>query len=285
MADRSEKTGQLPDWFTPDLYKYENTPEYWLEEISRRIMVVISVQGPSNLATEFFLETIVRREKPSWDYGSRRDYARGPVSNLSVFEATYLSNLWLEDKSQRRSFELAALVAKPTSKAAMEITKKGSRDELNKLNETASLREPGSEGGFMQRYIMDGRLPISIDITLDNKTLKHAFEDWLKGIRDVMGNPKKLGNPIGEKDFVDWSKYAVLPAFDLLYWKALGQIKLTDAAIGYLLWPDQDPSIKFDDVVDTTDRYRRTTKPLIWRVISSKMYERLRRQTTLEKRI
>ena len=277
MIDRSEQSDVLPDWFTPELYKYESTSEYWLQEIERRLRAqVCAGRADKDLVAEFFLKTVIHPDDDAPEYGKIRENIRRPVSTLSVFEAVYFTKLAMDDRSQQRSFELASMCAKDPEKALLEV----SRDQIDEINKPDSLKNPASGRNL---YFLNGRVPCSIDIELDDKTLKKAFEDWLAYFRGRPTLTRKLRNPIEKKEFSHWSKFRVLTAFDLQFWSQLGFIKLTDAVIGRLLWPDQDPSKQLGNVVDTTGRYRKTTKPLVNHVISWRLYERLRYQWSLAK--
>ena len=106
-------------------------------------------------------------------------------------------------------------------------------------------------------------VPLMVNINSDNRTLTKSFSRWLKEIRRLGGSKKH--RPFNGSDFSNWHRYRILPAFDLLHWRALTASLYTDAMIATVLWPGGSDSA---DGVDLSERFRRVTKPLVEQIFS-----------------
>ena len=204
MGKHSDNLKEMPSWFTPELYEYEDTPEHWLAEIERRLHVksVIEVLDDRERAAELFLKIVVLREDDSDHFGKLETDVRWPVGKLSVFEATYLSQLWSNDEPEKRVIEFATQC---TVNPASAVCKNTDKLESSDLNDTDVLKDLGSDA-HLQRDILKWRVPLSVDIRLDDDILKFAFSVWLTGIRGALGDPKYKRREIRNKDLQHWCR-------------------------------------------------------------------------------
>jgi hypothetical protein len=92
-------------------------------------------------------------------------------------------------------------------------------------------------------------VPLTIDITQDDETLKLAFRVWLAGTRAIVGQAKR---PIGAKEFSEWKEYRILQVFDLEFWGRLNGLRYSDSLLARILWPDAE--------VDAEERLRKVSR-------------------------
>jgi hypothetical protein len=114
----------------------------------------------------------------------------------------------------------------------------------------------------MDRRYPDKRLPaITVDLRASDEDLILEFKNWLyekrKSQKDI-GFREKM---FGEKEFSDWIKNRILPYLDLTIIAKAKGIKITNALMGNLLFPD-------DIEVDVAEKVRKTVKPMAKKVMS-----------------
>jgi hypothetical protein len=168
------------------------------------------------------------------------------VQELSAFDAAYVSALMSRRKTGqnvllgarrfnrlKRTHELA-IKAPPTMAAAR---RRSFGDYINDRTERIHLSE-----------VLHG-VPLTIDITQDDETLKLAFQVWLAGARAILGQVKR---PIGDKEFAEWREYGILQVFDLEFWGRLNGFRYSDALLAKVLWPHAE--------VDAEERLRKVSR-------------------------
>ncbi len=120
--------------------------------------------------------------------------------------------------------------------------------------------------------------PITVDTSLDDKTLVDSFKMWLKMVREE--ESRKAAKPFTSKDFDRWNRYKILQVLDIDVWSKITGNKITDSALAGFLWPDND--LDAEDI-SPLDRLRKVTRKTITSVISTKTLRRLAAQVEAEK--
>jgi hypothetical protein len=267
----------MPDWYPLAGYSRELSAEGWLEAIGKRLvlgMYVYSVieDGDTDEAERKFQSIVVERDNNPIG-GLLEANPRFPVDELQVFEAFYLSALW----GPEEYVDLRDLAARFADNPRETLTNAPTDYwKIENLGGDVLRHFDDKDAGAAQGQLLHLRVPIAVDISLDDETLVECFQIWLTTIRKSLG--KETPKPIWDKDFARWKKYGVLSAFDLLLWEKIKNYRYTDAYLGHALWLEQNPD---SDFVDTSERYRKTTKPLMKRVINWNTYHRLAGQTSL----
>jgi Family of unknown function (DUF6387) len=249
-----KRVEQLPGWFPLPVYSDSLTAPQWHHELAMRLAVHTAHRNTGNTqkAISSFHSLIVDskyRDKNGSNglLSGERDLSRAwPVQELSAFDAAYLSALMSRRKTGKkvlhgarrfnrlkRTHELA-IKASPLMAAAR---RRSFADFINDRTERIHLSE-----------VLHG-VPLTIDLTQDDETLKLAFQVWLAGAREILGQAKR---PIGDKEFVEWKEYGILQVFDLEFWGRLNGLRYSDALLAKMLWPDAE--------VDAEERLRKVSR-------------------------
>jgi hypothetical protein len=249
-----KRVEQLPGWFPLPVYSDSLTAPQWHHELAMRLAVHTAHRNTGNTqkAISSFHSLIVNskyRDKNGSNglLSGKRDLRRAwPVQELSAFDAAYLSALMSRRKTGKkvlhgvrrfnrlkRTHELA-IKASPLMAAAR---RRSFADFINDRTERIHLSE-----------VLHG-VPLTIDLTQDDETLKLAFQVWLAGARAILGQAKR---PIGDKEFVEWKEYGILQVFDLEFWGRLNGLRYSDALLAKVLWPDAE--------VDAEERLRKVSR-------------------------
>ena len=101
--------------------------------------------------------------------------------------------------------------------------------------------------------------PIQINLECTDEQLMTAFKEYLKLRRDDELEFYSLAKSI-DSNLSKWSEINLMPLFDLLYWKAAVDKKLTYTVIGDAIWPS--------DLIGLEQRVRKQGLPMIERVFS-----------------
>jgi hypothetical protein len=249
-----KRVEQLPGWFPLPAYCDSLTAPQWHHEIAMRLAVHTAHRNTGNTqkAISSFHSLIVNskyRDKNGSNglLSGKRDLSRAwPVQELSAFDAAYLSALMSRRKTgkrilhgvgrfnrQKRTHELV-VKASPLMAAARR------RSFADFINDRTERIHPSD--------VLHG-VPLTIDLTQDDETLKLAFQVWLAGARGILGQAKR---PIGDKEFVEWKEYGILQVFDLEFWGRLNGLRYSDALLAKVLWPDAE--------VDAEERLRKVSR-------------------------
>ncbi len=192
---------------------------------------------------------------------SKKDLKRAwPIQELSSFDLAYLASIMSQHSKgnkvlravrhynrEQRSHEI--LIKAPPLLA--DARRRSSAEHSNYHSERVEVSE------------MVHGVPLTVDITQDDETLKLAFSIWLAGARNLLGAAKV---PIGEKDFQAWKEYGLLQVFDLEFWGKLHGIRYSDALIAGAIWPNAE--------FDSTERIRKVSRKKVhevfddWRFVS-----------------
>jgi hypothetical protein len=282
---RKRKTGKLarsrdalPEWYPLPVYGDSLTAAQWHHEITLRLAILTALRNTDDRkkAVEAFVGQVVKSKykKQTGSNGllaGKRNLNRAwPIQELSAFDLAYMAAIMSSHKTgnrilrgirffnrQRRSHELL-LKAPPLLDAA-------------RCNSSAVYSNYRSERVEVSEMVHG--VPLTIDITQDDETLKLAFGIWLAGARQILGGAKA---PIGDKDFRAWKEYGLLQIFDLDFWGQLRGVRYSDALIAELLWPDAE--------FDSTERIRKVSRKKVYEIFHDwKFVLRFWRQLELSK--
>lgn len=245
---------ELPDWFPLPVYNDSLTAPQWHHELTMRLAVRTAHRntGDTQKAISTFRSLIVHskyRDKNGHNglLSGRKDLKRSwPVQELSAFDAAYLSVLMSRSKTGnkvlmgtrrynrlKRTHEV--LIDPPPLMAA--ARRRSFATFANDRTERIHFSE-----------VLHG-VPLTIDITQDDETLKLAFGVWLAGTREIVGQAK---HPIGDKEFSEWREYGVLQVFDLEFWGRLNGLRYSNSLLARILWPNAE--------VDAEERLRKVAR-------------------------
>ncbi|MFT6437488.1 MAG: hypothetical protein ACJAVI_005562 [Candidatus Azotimanducaceae bacterium] len=252
---------QPGDWFQLSQYQANKDPVYWRDSIYSRsvfsdLLTLFVQSGVQSVAiAEFFKEFIYIGFPSPYVLPSSsvqlvrksERKSRKPGSEFSI-EKSLISAAKTELQSKEPDLKFAAAVFR-----------------------TARAYSPSShtflEGELDQNSDV---LLVAIDLNQDTETLQ---ADFLRLVQHRQAKAKRVDSnrALKEIDFQRWFTYGVLPCFDLLLWQEATGTKLTNEAMGALIWPDGD--------FNRADRVRKQSIPLLERVFSERIYRRLLRKT------
>ena len=140
---------------------------------------------------------------------------------MNRFEAAYLAHL-AAPHSTTDELTWAQRLASEPSKWLAEFHDKGddlsARGDAQSIFTNESIQDSADVLGF--------RLPLLVNVNLDDDTLKTCFSIWLTGIRASLYPAPKA---FEDRDLKHWKKFGLLPAFDLQLWNRLTGAGYTDA--------------------------------------------------------
>lgn len=286
---RQKDKPRLPDWYPLATYAGELSDDEWVAEVWMRLGFKAAYENHAahkrgritfangSTAEDTFVAMIRRDgERPQFISKDEIDYASAwPVRAMTVFEAAFLTyldhykmspdeKLWSKRLGQDPAKWLGRFFRSDAHKRVLEGEK------------AYAGNYPDSDldsRGDTHFEVVGPRLPLMVNVNLDDETLKLAFSVWLAGLR---AGSKEQKVPFSDKDTADWKKFGVLQAFDLSMWNRMTNAGYTDAFIAQAIWPD-------DEFVDRTDRYRKVTKPKVGRLFTVWEAERLTHQVALAK--
>jgi hypothetical protein len=270
---------RLPDWFPLPIYKQQLTKEEWFEEIALRAAVqsvaynqeagLVAAKPLDRTFREIFV-TRACRTSASLAQGAQKHF--WPVREPLPFELYFLvENQRLPEHALAE--EWAKRLRADPKRSLGEFIISGAKDKVSALERNVDKALPPDE--YMD--VMGKRVPLIIDLDHDDETLELAFQVWLAGMRAHIGETAR--QPIGEKEMKKWSKFGLLPAFDLSFWGHITDTRFTDAFIARSIWSDGTE----ENFVDLTERYRKVTKPMVEAVFHWNFVQRFWRQMELEK--
>lgn len=124
----------------------------------------------------------------------------------------------------------------------------GSMEQLEFLN--TPIDEFLIKGGFSSEHSH-----VVVDLTATDEQIKNDFNRWLTQYREFKGIKPRKRN-FTKNDMEEWVKLKLLAYLDLILIANNENQKITQAEIGKLLYPDV-----LGEVVDPTERIRKTTRP------------------------
>jgi hypothetical protein len=282
MANR--RNVRLPDWFPLPIYKQQLTKNEWLTEIGLRAALQTADQNvregkvkafrTDKPADETFRAMFVTREARSGGgLAEAQEAGFWPVRDPTPFELFFLA------EKQRiplhAGVEAWVTKLKEKGKVAMrEFVESGAQNKMKAMKLQID-KASAAVDNYMD--VIGKQACLMVDLDYDDATLALAFKVWLAGVRGALN--EKSPQPVGEKDFTKWTRFGLLPAFDLLLWSRVTNARYTDAFMARAVWPDGPDATEF---VDITERFRKVTRPMVEEVFDWNFVQRFWRQMELE---
>lgn len=261
-----------PDWFSTSLYEPIKEEGEWLNEIVTRLIMLR--ESDSDEAKKQFQKYVVDKNPIKLsEHFKKGDFELSdiwPVREINCLEVALLNKYMLDDEL------LKALKGPLDVRVNNPEDFFGNKKNIEALERSILMKSavtPATRAGLDIRG--EGmHYPITVDISQDDATLKMAFAEFLKDIRQVCtdGGLKTPKKRLGAKEFADWYIFSVLPCFDLTLWADMNEVHFTDPFLSDLLWAENNTPF------DRVGRLRRTTRPLISEVINWNMVDRLELQ-------
>jgi hypothetical protein len=281
----NKRNAALPDWFPLPIYRQVLTKNEWLTEIGLRAALqtaernmregkvkAFRTEGP---ADETFRAMFVTRETRSGgDLAAAQEASFWPVRHPTPFELFFLA----ENQRVPEHAEAEAWATKLKQKgkpAIAEFVASGSKKKMGQMDLKTLEKDSAAVANYMD--VIGKQACLMVDLDYDDQTLELGFKVWLAGIRHLLD--EKAPQPIGDKDFAKWTRFGLLPAFDLLFWSRVTNTRYTDAFMAKAVWPDTADVAEF---VDTSERFRKVTRPMVEEVFHWNFVQRFWRQMELE---
>lgn len=254
---------RCPEWFPLNTYVVApSTYAHWIRSLAIR-MVVMDAPQPNDWKCEKYKALVLEDARTDWEIPDPGRFLA--VRDITAYEGFKLAQLF-DTPGNAESKKLAELkgVAPPTE------------EEMGIRRRVPVAEADGQEWG----ETFDFRLPVTVDLSLDDKSLVLHFEIWLSMVRAGMKEQgsDELSAPITiTHDALDrWHAARVLAAYDLLSWREISGATYSDAAISGWLWPDSG-ALSDGTFVDRAERLRKVTRPLLERVFCWPTIYRLER--------
>jgi hypothetical protein len=255
---------KIPDWFP--LPVHETAPltyEHWMRAICFRLAIANAPQ-PNQWKAEKYLAVVIDDTGTTWQEPN-------PLDFLGIRELT-----------PYQAFVIAGYHDNPANAAAKALAQRALKKQRAYSREEDSIRRHMPDESSDDRVWYDEfmyRIPVLVDLALDDKTLLDHFKFFLdvqRGFAKEQGIDTTLPL-INEEAFQHWHKFRLLAAYDLLTWREVSGARYTDAQIAASLWPDIGPMAE-GAFVDRAERFRKVTKPLVEKIMTFYTVERLERQ-------
>ncbi len=248
---------ELPDWFPLPVYEHDLSPDEWASHLTRRVLGKRSIDSDPDATNRknSFRSLIVDEQVIDDEIGEYLGKTpRVAIDFLNAFESFYVFSLWseVENKDAR---EFARMLAEGDISGLSSLS---SRGELMDMMNTPSISYPLTGSNPNTAVNLGGRHLLSIDMSIDDETLIQTFKDFLVSNRD--STARSHHRRFGDAAFMRWKNAGILPAFDLTLWGDINGYRYTDVVMGNALWPDEQAKQR---PADTTERYRKGTKPLM----------------------
>ncbi|MES2353282.1 MAG: DUF6387 family protein [Pseudomonadota bacterium] len=271
---------QLPDWYPLPIYNSTLTEDEWLTQIIIRATFQTVWRNYKNGLIEedkdwktVFKNLIVENDITSEGFIGKDKKVHWPVREIKPFEVFYTAEN-CRGNCYDDAREWAKKLVDNPKKYLGEFFTSNIDERFQSLNFNSS--------SVKNEHVIDvmGRTaPLIIDLDYDDETLSTAFAIWLAGARNALDESHKRS--VDKKDFKKWAYFRVLPAFDLLLWATLENLSYEDKVMGSILWPEEFINV----TTDTTDRYRKNTKPLVRKCFEWDFVNKFWSQRRLEKKM
>jgi hypothetical protein len=283
---KHRRNDKLPDWFPLPIYAATLDLEAWHREVMLRVGfqtahrkkndAQLSRLKPPGDIVQGFISVFVRSEYSNLTLINKSNL-RWPISEPSSFEVLFLSE-GISNDEEARSWA-KSLASAADARAA--VLRDFYASEFHNTGQDRPARDKDLAPKItpdVWRNVLGRRVPVMIDLDVDDKSLLGVFDIWLKLARSHLDEtaPKR----IDERAIERFRRFGVLAAFDLRFWAEINGLTYTDAFIATKLWPDSATDV--DEFVDVTERYRKITKPLVDEIFSWPFVERLSRQVELQ---
>ena len=246
MANKTEfQISNLPDWFS--LKKYATAEQLdvsgWVRQIGPRYSCHICLtNGNFNSFWHGF--------SPLMKHGIYNDpFAEDafPVFQLNP------------DRTQRwvtasvRSIELWEIGENVDDNLIMEMNRAAEKADTDFLNTLFNIYRYERDWVASDAWLI-------VDLNAADKQIIDDFQSWLKAIRELL-NIKSPKTTFSENKFRQWTNSRVLPYIDLSLWSRAENVWIKDKLYGDILFPEEID-------IDTTERIRKTTRPLARRLLT-----------------
>jgi len=246
MTNETEfQISNAPDWFS--LKKYATTEQLdisgWIRQIGiRYICEICLTEGKPELFWEGFSALM----------------KHGIYNEPDADDAFHVFKLDPE-RAQRwitasvRSIDLYDIMHEIDDNIIMDIKRAVYENDENLLDTPFDI----------YRYERDRRAGdtwLIVDLNATDKQIIDDFQLWLKVIRELL-NVKSPKTYFSENKFKQWANARVLPYIDLSLWSKAHNVRIKDKLYGDILFPDEID-------IDTTERIRKTTRPLAKKFLS-----------------
>lgn len=224
-------------WFNLDNYPPHKKPEYWLEQILRRIDFenLFNSTSKGNLDykdvfTEYVINQTPDYNLPPTKLGSiipRERNAPAPAALTTVEE---IESIW-------RYFDMDDKVEKHLHSRTDEVTETETEEGIlysfNPIGEPMPIPE----------VFLGEDLFLTIDLNHDDESIMASVLSIVKEQRaklnDATSNQiKHRKKRISERDFANWYTYRALPMYDMLLWAKITGRSLKLSSLARLFWPD-----------------------------------------------
>jgi hypothetical protein len=285
----------MPDWYPLETYQRTLSAEEWASELYIRLGLRIAFRnckamaeergGPIRMGRdqsspeETFI-AVLSDQAPSrkgrFIFDTEPDLSRDwPINIQTAFEAEFLAHLLRPYANPEHIAWAQRLALHPELLGEFIVRKEGGEIVEDRASSWDKL-PPNL--GLLCRDILGARVPLMVNLNLDDESLKTAFSVWLLGMRQQLGGVSKAA--YDGKDFKKWHEFKVLQVFDLDLWMEIKGINIKDVVIGRELWPEDDPQL---GDFDRTDRLRKVTREINERLFTPWECERLIHQVRLIK--
>lgn len=285
----------MPDWYPLETYKRRLSAEEWASELYIRLAFRIAYRnckgmaeknsGPirmgheQNSPEETFI-AVLSDQAPSREgrfiFDAEPNLSRDwPINVQTAFEAEFLAQLLRPYANPEHIVWAQRLTQRP--ELFVEFIEREERGEILR-DRTSSWDSLPPNIGQLCKDILGARVPVMVNLNLDDDSIKTAFSVWLTGMRHQLGGECKAA--YDEKDFEKWHDFKVLQVFDLDLWMEINSTNIKDVVIGRELWPEHDAQL---GDFDRTDRLRRVTRKINERLFTTWECERLVHQVRLIK--
>jgi len=246
MADEAEfRISNLPDWFS--LKKYATTEQLdisgWVRQIGPRFLCVQSL-------TQGDLDSFWSRFAPLMKHGIynaplTRD--RYPVLQLDPDRP----DRWFT--ASVRSIALWEIAENLDDNLIMEMNRAAEKADTEFLDTPFNIYRQERDWVASDAWLI-------VDLNAADKQIIDDFQSWLKAIRELL-NIKSPKTTFSENKFRQWTNSRVLPYIDLSLWSRAENVWIKDKLYGDILFPEEID-------IDTTERIRKTTRPLARRLLT-----------------
>lgn len=259
---------ELPDWF--DIKKYDPVKEFnagdWAFQLGKRnfIQVVIDQNWDDDDLPWKLISRI--HGNPILEYGNEE-----------------INDFW-DDEFKQRPFNSCSLRSLTAMDAYCHLDDRLEdvwaacrRDDhmVSTKQDVLLCREPYDL--LMRKAGIDcgGDNSLVVDLNSTDEELITDFKNWLKHYRLASGC---VSRPMrySKKDFDEWYGKGILPFIDLVHWSRLNNTTITQKVLGDVIFPDEPD-------IDTTERIRKTTKPLARMLLKGSVYKALQSQDNTAK--
>lgn len=264
-----EKIVKLPDWHPQPIYKKDDlTPEEWLQEIYKRVILKEKLERPSLSKTEqeeIFSSIILKNEVEDVLAAIRpilpRPFRPLSLTELLIMAFQVFNSKWYKTLKEKNELETALGVfvnqglttLTPEQKELLYICKEIPWYEFRG-------EEPKTKWLPEEHPFLHG-IPISFNPGFHR-------EDSLSELRSLINAwQKPKTRPLSKKIFKDWQSKRILELFDLNLWFKIQETPLRPMELAKTLWPESLPSKRIKDsnarLIDLLKEAQRISKKAI----------------------